>query len=115
MYSNAKRPIFTLTILAAATVLACRAIGADGHYAGAGLHMSGVADVDAEATDELAIDVLGTSTLEAGAAIAADALVEVGANGKFVTKVGGKAVARAIGAAAGDGSKFEALLLPAST
>lgn len=115
MFSQSKRPILTLTLIALAVVEAHRAIASDGDYAAAGEHMIGVSDVNSFVDDELAVDVLGTSICEAGAAIAADALIQVGANGKFITKAAGKAVGRALSAATADGSKFEALLLPATS
>ncbi|KGJ92130.1 DUF2190 family protein [Colwellia psychrerythraea] len=114
MYSQSKRPILTLTIIAAAIVEAHRAIALDGTYAATGEHMHGVSDTNSFVDDELAVDVLGTTTCEAGAAIVKGALIEVGANGKFITKAAGKVVGRALSAAAADGSKFEALLLPSN-
>ena len=115
MYSQSKRPILTLTIIAMAIIETHRAIGLDGNYAATGEHMVGVSDTTSFVDDELAVDVLGTSTCEAGAAIAADALIQVGADGKFITKAAGKVVGRALSAATADGSKFEALLLPATS
>ena len=115
MYSQSKRPILTLTLIAMAVVDAHRAIAADGDYAATGEHMIGVSDTNSFVDDELAVDVLGTTTCEAGAAIVADALVQVGTNGKFITKAAGKVVGRALNAATADGSKFEILLLPATS
>lgn len=115
MYSQSKRPILTLTLIATAIVEAYRAIASDGDYAATGEHMIGVSDTNSFVDDELAVDVLGTTTCEAGAAIAADALIEVGVDGKFITKAAGKVVGRALSAAAADGSQFEALLLPANS
>jgi len=115
-YSQSKRAIFTMTVLSLALIEANRAVGFDGNYAGAGTAMLGASDAKALAAgEELALDVLGTSTLEAGGAIVAGALVEVGANGKFVTKAAGIAVARALSATTATGELFEALLLPANT
>jgi Uncharacterized conserved protein (DUF2190) len=115
MYSLSKRAILSLTVIASATVMAGRAITQDGAYAATGEHMHGVSDFNANAGDELAVDCLGVSILEAGAAIAADTLVQVGVDGKYITKAAGKAVARSMTAASADGSKFEAFLLPANS
>jgi len=116
MYSQSKRPILCLTVVAIAMVEVNRAVGFNGDYAAAGGYMAGVSDTSVgELADELAIDVLGTSILEANGAIAVGDLVEVAADGKFITKAAGKAVARAITAAPAAGAVFEALLLPATT
>jgi len=115
MYSQSKRPILTLTIIAAAIIEAHRAIALDGGYAAVGAHMHGVSDTNSFIDDELAVDVLGSTTCEAGAAIVVDALIQVGDDGKFITKAAGKVVGRALSAAAADGGQFEVLLLPANS
>ncbi|GAB3021684.1 capsid cement protein [Bowmanella dokdonensis] len=110
-----KYPILTLTVIAGADLEGCRAVTRVGAYAAAGASMHGVSATNAYTGDELAVDVMGTTICEAGGVIAADALLEVGTNGKFITRNTGKVVGRALEAAAGDGSAFEALLLPAHT
>lgn len=109
-----KCPVLTLTVVAAAELEGCRAIGLDGNYVASAAAMHGVSATNAYAGDELAVDVLGTTVAEAGAAIAAGALVQVGSDGKFITKAAGKTVGRALEAATADGSVFEMLLLPAN-
>lgn len=110
-----KSPILTLTVVAAADVNACRAIGLDGNYASAGGHMHGVSATNGYTGDNLAVDVAGTSLLEASAAVSADELVEITASGKFAPVDTGKAVARAVTPAGADGDVFEALLLPVNS
>lgn len=112
MRNLAKNPILCLTATVLAATARGTAVAFDGSTASAGAAMLGVADTKAYANETLNVDVLGTSSLVAGAAIAQGALVQVGSNGKFITKASGKTVARALTAAAGDGSDFVALLIP---
>lgn len=110
-----KNPILCLTVVAMAEVARATAVNFDGSQTAAGQAMFGVADTQAYQGDELCVDVLGTSSLLAGAAISEGDLVQVGSNGKFVTATTGKVVARALTDASGDGSDFNALLLPSNT
>ena len=111
--NNTKIQVLVLSVIASQDVEAHRAIDQDGSYTALGGSSFGVSDTRAYAGDQLALDVLGTSILEAGAAITKGDLLQVGANGKYVTKTTGQTVARAMADAAADGSVFEALLLPA--
>lgn len=113
--NKARVAILTISVQAAAALAQCRAVGADGNYAAAGSHMFGVSYNPASVGEQASVDVLGTVPCEAGAAIAADALLEVGTDGKFITRTSGKVVGRALSAASGDGSIFTALLIPANT
>lgn len=110
-----KRPILTLTVIALADTAAFVAIDVDGSVASSASAMLGVSDTNAYEGDELAVDVIGTTTALAGAAITQGALVQVGSNGKFITKAAGKTVGRALSAATGDNGKFEMLLIPADS
>ena len=105
-------PALTLSIVASAAVAQRRFVTATGARSGAGANALGVARYDAAAGENVAVDALGTTEVEAGGAIAAGALVQSDANGKAVTKAAGVAVGRAMGAAAGDGSVIELFLLP---
>lgn len=107
-----RQVVLTVTVIAAGSLGAYRGISQAGSYATAGQHMAGVSFTSAYANDELAVDVMGITIAQAGGAIAADALVEVGSDGKFITKASGKAVGRAISAATGDNSTFELLTTP---
>lgn len=113
--NKARVAILTISVQAAVALAQYRAVGADGNYASAGAHMTGVTYNPATAGEQAAVDVLGTVPCEAGAAIAADALLEVGASGKLITRTSGKVVGRALTAASGDGAIFTALLIPANT
>lgn len=109
-----KIQILTLTVVAAAELARGTAISINGTTTSAGEAMHGVADTKAYIGDELAVDVLGTTSCVAGAAIAQGALIEVGTDGKFITQSAGKAVGRAMTAASGDNAEFVALLIPSN-
>ena len=110
-----KIPVLVLTVVATSTVEMARAVDIDGTVTSAGDAMLGLSDTRGFNGDELAVDVMGTSTATAGAAITAGALLQVGNDGKLITKAAGITVARALTDASGDGSMLEVLLLPANT
>lgn len=107
-------PLLTLTVIAAGALTEHRFVGHDGNAAGAAGNALGVARSDAVADDAVGVDVLGTTVVEAGAAIAAGAAVEVDASARAVTKGAGVAVGRlAPGASAGAaGDLVEVILIP---
>lgn len=105
-------PLLALTVLAAAAVTGNRFVGHNGQHAAAAADALGVADYDAAPGDNFAVTVLGTARVTAGAAIAKGAQIEVGANGKAITRAAGKVVAKAMEAAAGDGATITVLLVP---
>jgi len=107
-----KVQLLTLSIAATADFNEHLAVSQAGALAVAAGKMFGVATTDGETGVQLAVDVLGTSVAVAGAALAKDADLEVGANGKLVTKAAGVTVARAMQAAGADGDQIEVLLLP---
>lgn len=103
--------LLCLPVLATAIVAAERfTTGAGAQSAAAGRAL-GVSRSGAAIGERYPVDVIGTAIVTAGAAIAADALIEVGADGKAVTKAAGVAVARALEAATADGDKIEVLLI----
>lgn len=112
--SSGNISLLTLTVIAAATLAANRFVERDGTYPAAGGNALGVTRFDGVAGDSLAVDVLGTTIVECGAAVAADAALMVDATGKVVTLAGAgkQAVGRALEAGAADGSKIEILLIP---
>jgi hypothetical protein len=113
----ASNPIFTLTILATATVEQERFVTTAGAYPSAGGLPIGVTRSAGESGDVLPVDVLGTSIVTAGAAIAVDAAVMVSTNGKVITHDGDgdkHAVGRALTAASADGDTIEVLLIPSA-
>ncbi len=106
-------PILTLTVALTGTVAAHRFVTAAGAQAGADANTLGVARSAGVSGDKIPVDVLGTSIVEAGAAVAAGATLESDASGRGVTWAtsGGK-VGIALQAAAGAGEMIEVLLLP---
>lgn len=107
--------ILTLTVVASAALASARFVTVDGGYPLAGGLPLGVTRSDAEVGDPTPVDVLGTTTMEAGAAIAANKPLMVTATGKVVEHDGDgdkHAVARSLEAAVGDGSMLEVLLVP---
>jgi hypothetical protein len=101
------------SFVAGAAVVANRFIGANGQHAAAAGNAIGVSRFDGAAGDLVTRDVIGTSIVEAGAAIAANGLVEVGADGKAVPRDEGVAVGRVQDVAAlAAGDFVEVLLIP---
>lgn len=108
-----KYPILTLSVAAAALVLENRMVNQDGNYTPAAAAGFGLTTEDAPAIgSQVGVDMLGTSIATAGAAVAKDALLEVGATGQLVTLAAGVAVARAMQSAGAAGDKIEVFLLP---
>lgn len=105
-------PVLTLTVIAGGALIAERFVTGAGAYPTAAGNALGVARAQADAAGEaVPVDVLGTAIVEAGGTIAADTLIEVGANGVAVPLDAGVPVARAItGGASGD--RIEVLLIP---
>jgi hypothetical protein len=88
-------------------------VGIDGNYAGAGGFALGATLFPAAAAGEaVPTVVLGSAPVEASAAIALGAEVEVVANGRIATKSSGAVVGRALSAAGQEGDIVELLLLP---
>lgn len=106
-------PLLTLTVALSGTVAVHRFVTAAGAQAGANANTLGVAQLAGVASDKVAVDVIGTTLVEAGAAITAGATLETDADGKAITwdTAGGK-VGIALEAATGAGQIIEVLLLP---
>ena len=105
----ASTPVLTLS----GTVAAHRFVTPAGAQAGADANTLGVARTSGVSGDKVAVDVLGTSIVDAGAAISAGATIETNASGKAVTwATSGPKVAIALQAASGDGDLIEVLLIP---
>jgi hypothetical protein len=110
---NGSIPVLAGSFVAAAAVVANRFIGANGQHAAAAGNAIGVSRFDGDAGDLITRDVLGTAIVEAGAAIAAFGLVEVGANGVAVPHAAGVPVGRVQDTAAlAVGDFVEVLLIP---
>jgi hypothetical protein len=106
-------PILTLTQLLTATVAANRFTTVAGIQTGADLNALGVSRVGGIATEKIPLDVLGTTVIEAGAAVAAGATLKSDATGRGITWVtSGARLAIALEAAGGAGELIEAVLIP---
>lgn len=104
--------ILCLPLTATAVLTAERFVTGTGAVAAAGANTLGVTRSNAQIGEDVPVDVLGTAIVTAGAAIAQGASIEVGTAGKAITANAGKVVARALQAAAADGSRIEVLLIP---
>ncbi|PHR68497.1 capsid cement protein [Alcanivorax sp.] len=109
--SAQKIALLTLTAAATAANTQHRFVGFDGAPAAAAGNALGVGVVDAEIGDDFGVDVLGTTVVEAGGAIADGGAIEVGADAKAVAQSAGVTVARALQEAAADGDLIEVLLI----
>jgi len=96
-----KTPVLTLTSIATAAIIDNRFVDYDGSLCDvAGAQPMGVSVTDADIGRPFAVDVLGTTIVEAGAAIPL--------GGKAIPQAGAGVIAGyALQAAAGDGSKIE--------
>lgn len=106
-------PVLTLTVTLSGNVAARRFVTPAGAQATGDANTLGVARVAGGSGDKIAVDVLGTAVVEAGAAIAAGATIETDADGKAVTwATSGPKVAIALEAAGAGGALIEVLLIP---
>ena len=100
--STQKKPILTITRVATAVITAFQAVTAAGAVAAAGADAVGFATHNAATGETIAVDVLGTTTAIAGAALAAGARVQVGAGGKVVAHTTGVSMGVLLFAAGAD-------------
>lgn len=112
--SAASIPLLTLSVQATAALTKDRFVTAGGAVATAAGRALGVTRSDAAIGERAPVDVLGTTVVTAGGAIAADAALEVGADGKAVTLAAGVQVGRLApgSVAAADGDLVEIVLIP---
>ncbi len=103
--------VLGLTITATGTITARRFCTYAGAQAGAAANTVGVARFAATTGQPVAVDVIGTAQVEAGAAITAGALIETDAQGRAITRSAGPIVGRALQAASGAGAFIEVLLI----
>lgn len=103
--------LLALTQAATAVINAERFVGFDGATAVAAGNALGVSRSDAALGMDFPVDVVGTTVVEAGGAIAVGGDIEVGAEGKAVALSAGVKVARALQEAAADGDRIEVLLI----
>lgn len=107
-----KHSIFSMTALLTAAVSAARFVGlGTGAHCAAGAKALGVSQYAGAIGDAIAVDVAGTTIVEAGGAIAAWGPVKSDANGKAIAQGGtGEILGYAVTAATADGQKIEVLL-----
>lgn len=87
-------PVLTLSLPLTGTVVAERFVTGAGAQTGAAGNALGVTRTAGVSGDIVPVDVIGTTIVEAGAAIAANALVEADASGRAVTKSAGVTLGR---------------------
>lgn len=87
-------PLLTVTLALTGTVVAERFVTGAGAQTGAAANALGVARTAGVSGDNIPVDVIGTAIVEAGAAIAANALVEADSSGRAVTKSAGVTLGR---------------------
>ncbi len=105
--------LLCLSRTAAVTLAANRFIEADGTYPNAGGPAFGVTRSSAEVGDQVPVDVLGTAAVEAGAAIAVNAVLKVDATGRVVTHdATNTKVGIALSSASAAGELVEVFLIP---
>lgn len=106
-------PCLTLTVSAGGTIAANRFVTPAGAQAGADANTLGVARTAAVVSDKIAVDVLGTAVVEAGAAVAAAASLKADSSGRAITwAASGAKIGIALQAAGAAGEFIEVLLIP---
>lgn len=106
-------PLLTLTHRLTGTVAQHRFVTAAGAQAGADANTLGAARVAGVSGEDVPVDVLGTTIVEAGAAIAAGATLKSDATGRAITwATSGAKIALALQAAGAAGEFIEVLLIP---
>ncbi len=105
--------LLTLTVTAAAALSAHRFVTATGAVPSANGNTLGVTRSPAGAAGDLVpVDAVGTTMVEASAAISAGAAVATTSDGRAVTFSTGVVAGRALTAASGAGVLIEVLLIP---
>ena len=106
-------PLLCLTKTLSGTVAAHRFVTHAGAQAGADANTLGVARTAGVSADVIPVDVIGTTIVESGAAVAVGASLETDASGRAITwATSGPVVGRALQAAGGAGEFIEVLLIP---
>lgn len=110
--SEQRACVLATTVTATDSIQAGRAVAPGGGLAAAGGPALGLAYFDADAGQDLTVEMLGLLPATAGAAISVGQALEVGANGKLVPQSSGEKVARALTSAAGDGRTVQVTPIP---
>lgn len=103
--------IFAKTVIATATITGGCGITLAGAVPAAGA-AGYIAEFSGVSGDAITANMVGTTVALAGAAFAANALLEFNASGKLITKTTGIAVARSLSAATAADQQIEVLILP---
>jgi hypothetical protein len=104
--------ILTVSVVAAAALAQNRAVTGAGALPAAGARILGFTDTTAAIGERVSVGAMGTTIVEAGAAFAVDAALEVDSLGRAITKSTGVTVGRALQAATAAGQLVEVLLIP---
>lgn len=104
-----------ITRKATAAIEANRFMGFTGAVAAAAGTAAGLTYMKAKANEQVAVTMLGVAVAVAGGAIADGAELEVGNDGKAVTRNAGKTVAWALEAASADGDELSVFIVPNHT
>jgi hypothetical protein len=104
--------VLTLTLTAGATLTANRFVTVAGAVPAANANVAGVTRTSAASGELVPVDALGTTMVEASAAISKGAAVATTNDGRAVTYSTGATVGRALTAAGAAGDLIEVLLIP---
>lgn len=109
-----KTSIFAMTAIATAAVSAARFLGMmTGAHCAAAAKPQGVSQCAAAVGEAVAVDVLGTTIVESGAAVAVGVAVKSDATGRAIAQAGaGEIGGYAVTAATAAGQMIEVLLTP---
>lgn len=106
-------PSLTLTLALTGTVVAQRFVTPVGIAAGADLNAIGVARTAGVSGDKIPVDALGTTIVEAGAAITLGDTVKSDSSGRAITwATSGARLGIALQAASAAGNFIEVMLIP---
>ena len=106
-------PILDLTTTLSGTVSASRFVTPAGAQAGADANTLGASRTAGVSGDKVPVTILGTATVESGAAFSAGATLKSDSSGRAITWVtSGAKVALALEAATASGQFCEVLLIP---
>jgi hypothetical protein len=108
--SSTNTLVLSVVVTAAATQF--RAVGHTGGAPAAAANCLGFAQQAGAIGDAVPVVALGTAIAEAGAAIAAGALIELDASQRAITRSAGAIVGRALTAAGAAGDQVEVMLIP---
>lgn len=103
-------PVLVIPVKAAAALTARRFCTLQGAVPAAAAGNVGIAQMDAASGDVIPVTVLGADHVDAGAAVAAGALIETDNQGRAITRAAGIALGRALEAAGAAGDRIEVLL-----